>query len=337
MQFEDNRSSHSSREVTPPVLLIHPLAQPLHHVVELLKRGVADRQVALLVAARGDRDPDAEHAEQAALDLQDVVRFLGPRARAAALLRRGLAGDQPLGLAHGEVAADDLHRERRRVRRVEQRAAVPGREPAAVEQQLDRVRQVEQAERVGDVAPALAERARELVLGAVELLGEAAVALGLLDRGEVLALDVLDQRDLERGRVRELLDQHRHLVEPRRLGRAPAPLAGDDLVAPRLARVGADDQRLDHAALPDRVDQRRHRLVLEGLARLERARREVGDRQRRRAPARAGALRGRRPLPGRRLVVLEQRLQPAAELQSGIFGHAASPCSRLRISPARRM
>ena len=58
-------------------------------------------------------------------------------------------------------------------------------------------------------------------------------AARLLERVEVLALDVLDQRHRRRGLVGHVAHQHRHVVEAGEPGGADAPLAGDDLVALR--------------------------------------------------------------------------------------------------------
>ena len=43
-------------------------------------------------------------------------------------------------------------------------------------------------------------------LGVAEFVHQALVALGLFQRRQILALDVLDQRDLERFTIRQLTD-----------------------------------------------------------------------------------------------------------------------------------
>ena len=67
----------------------------------------------------------------------------------------------------------------------------------------------------------------------------APVAARLLDRVEVLALHVLDDRDLERLVVGDLDRHDRHVVQAGALRRAPAPLAGDDLEVVRRAGTAA--------------------------------------------------------------------------------------------------
>src|SRR6185295_14955132 len=105
----------------------------------------------------------------------------------------------------------------------------------------------------------------ELFLGMRIILDEPPVGLRLLDRIEVLALDILDQGDLERLLVAELADDGGDLVQPRALRRAPAPLAGDDLEA---VAVRANDDRLDDAARLDGGGELDQGLLLEDAARL---------------------------------------------------------------------
>ena len=83
---------------------------------------------------------------------------------------------------------------------------------------------------------------------------------------EVLALKVLDDRDLERGVVVDVLDQRRDGPESGLPGGAPAALAGDDLVGVRTER--ADQDRLEDAVLSDRGRQLVEGVLLEDEARL---------------------------------------------------------------------
>ena len=65
---------------------------------------------------------------------------------------------------------------------------------------------------------------------------------GQLDRGQVLAHDVLDQRELERaGLVEGTVDERGDRFLSRQFGGAPAALAGNELV---FVAGGADDHRL---------------------------------------------------------------------------------------------
>jgi hypothetical protein len=112
-------------------------------------------------------------------------------------------------------------------------------------------------------------------------------------------------------------------VKPRPLRRAPAPLAGDDLVA---VAVGADDDRLDQAARLDRGGELVERLLVEMAARLVEMRLDRRDRHHLDAAARRlGTARHRRLLRD----LAEQRGEAAAEagraLADGrVVAHAAA-------------
>ncbi len=79
------------------------------------------------------------------------------------------------------------------------------------------------------------------------------VAGSALQRTEVLPLQVLDQRELQRLRVGELAHYCRDRLQPRELARAPTPLAGNELVATASHR--AQEYGLDDAVRPDRLGQ----------------------------------------------------------------------------------
>ena len=87
-----------------------------------------------------------------------------------------------------------------------------------------------------------------------EVLDQGGAGPRLLDRVEVLADHVLDQRRLQPLGLGLVADDRRHLLQARLLGGAPAALAGDQLVA--AVGEGADQQRLDDAAGLDRGGQR---------------------------------------------------------------------------------
>jgi hypothetical protein len=114
----------------------------------------------------------------------------------------------------------------------------------------------------------------ELFLGMAEVGDQPLIGLGFLDRVEVLALDILDQRDFQRLLVAELADDGRNLVQPRPLRRPPTALAGDDL---ETVAVGPNDDWLDHAARLDRGGQLRQRLLLEDSPRLAGMGFDAGD------------------------------------------------------------
>jgi hypothetical protein len=151
--------------------------------------------------------------------------------------------------------------------------------------------------------------------------GEAAISLRLLDRVEIGALDVLDQRDLERLGLAELAHDSGDLVEVCPLRGSPAPLAGDDLEA---VAVGADHDRLDDSALLDRGGELRQCGLVEGAPGLAGVRLNARSGDHLNAAAAAAA--GYGCLLGR---LAEQRGQAAAEALRAfarLLVHAASAC-----------
>jgi hypothetical protein len=213
----------------------------------------------------------------------------------ARLGRRRAATHQELGRADIEPAPHDLAGQCRRVRRRQQRAGMPGAQRALVELALDGRRQSQQSQRVGDMAAALADCLGDLSLAVPELLHQAAVGLRLLERGQILALQILDERDLQDLGIAKRPDDDRHFVQSGALRRAPPPLAGDQLEF-RSGGAGIGDEiidqivdrphqeRLDDPLLADRL----HKTVEFGFdkapPRLERRRTDCLDRDRARRP-----------------------------------------------------
>ncbi|KAK0330219.1 hypothetical protein LTR94_033717, partial [Friedmanniomyces endolithicus] len=115
------------------------------------------------------------------------------------------------------------------------------------------------------MAARFVDRLGQCLLRVAEFVEQPLIGLRLLDRVEILPLDILQKSDLQRFAVGIVADDDRHLVETRALRRAPAAFAGDDLV---IMAVGADDDRLDHAALGDRGGEFLQRGFVEMAARL---------------------------------------------------------------------
>jgi len=181
----------------------------------------------------------------------------------------------------------------------QQRPRLAGRELAAVEAQLDRVRQLEQAQRVRHGGAALAQPDREVLVGQPRADQQRLVGGGLVERAQVLALDVLDQGQLEGRDVVGIQDHRRDRLALGQAGGPHAALAGDQREAGRAA---LDDDRLQDPVVADRRGQPEQRLVVEGLARLVRVRADLGQRD----------LHHRRPV--RRLTgATDQGVQPPSE------------------------
>ena len=87
------------------------------------------------------------------------------------------------------------------------------------------------------MAAALAQGARQLLLGVAELVDQPTVAVRFLERREVLALHVFEQRDLQGLAVRQRVDHDRQLVAAGELSGPPTPFPGDDLIMIRHRRA----------------------------------------------------------------------------------------------------
>src|SRR3990170_26961 len=231
-------------------------AEQVGEALELVGRRVHDLDLAAALVAR---DPHARHERALERPFERAeLRGAAPALARPALPRarelRG-AADRVLRGPHRPVVREDLVAQAellRRARQREQRARVAHREPSGAQVGLDRLRQLEQAQAVGDGAAVLADPLRQLLLRPAELREQVLVRLGLLHRVQVVAQQVLDERELEALRVRGLPHERGDPVEPGQARRAPAALAGDELVA---RAQSAHDHRLDHARRPDRGDK----------------------------------------------------------------------------------
>src|SRR5215471_9362611 len=188
------------------------------------------------------------------------------------------------------------------------------------------------------MAAALADRLGDIALAPPEFLHEPAVGLGLLERRQILALQVFDQRDLQHLGIAERTNDDRDLVQPGALRRAPAPLAGNQLeFGARIAGIVDEvvdrthQQRLHDPLLADRLHEPIELGFRKTPPRLEWRRADCLDRH--------GA---RRPWPAQyaRAALAEQCRQAAPELRSlraitNTAAHAAAPC-RSRAGPAFR-
>ena len=146
---------------------------------------------------------------------------------------------------------------------------------------------------------------RDLLVGEPEVLDELLVGAGLLERVQLLALEVLDQRLLERGVVVGLAHERGDRLEPDPPCGAPSALPRDELEA---VAGRAHEHRLEQPDLADRVGERAEGLLVELVARLVRVRLDRGDR---RSPAARAALGRVRLGRARRDQGAEPSTQPA--------------------------
>ena len=101
---------------------------------------------------------------------------------------------------------------------------MPRRERPLLERGPDRHRELQEPEGVRDRRTVLADALGDLFLRQAEVLAEVAVGVGLLERRQVAALEVLDEGEEEVVAVRESLADHDgHLASvPRGERRGPA-------------------------------------------------------------------------------------------------------------------
>ena len=161
--------------------------------------------------------------------------------------------------------------------------------------------------------PVEAQLGSQLFLSHLELLEILLEPLGLLDRVQVAALDVLDQRRLEDLLVVEFHDVDWHFRESGGLGSAEPPFAGDELIAV-LGRP--NDQWLQHAVGLDALRERLRLIVVEPLSRLIRV--ELNLDRPQFAPT--GPPSAASAIPR----IPQERVQPPAETRFRGF-HARSP------------
>jgi len=141
-------------------------------------------------------------------------------------------------------------------------------EAAVAEVVLECGAEFEQPERVGNHGAAFADFEGDLLLCELELLDQLRVTLGFLHRVEVLALQILDQGQLEHGAVVGFPHDDGHLGQAQKLGCAPAALTRDEF---EMAVAFADDQGLNDALLADGISELAQRFRRKVLSRLQRA------------------------------------------------------------------
>ena len=164
------------------------------------------------------------------------------RLGSARLLR---LADQRFGLANRERTGNDVAREAqldRLVANPEQGARVSHRQRARREVRAHFLWQAQEPHVVGDRRTILPDGVGNLLLCEMEVVGETTIGLRLFDRIEILALDVLDQRDRQQLIFGNVANDNRYFQEAGALRCPPATFAGHDLV---VAIDAPDDDRLD--------------------------------------------------------------------------------------------
>jgi hypothetical protein len=172
--------------------------------------------------------------------------------------------------------------------------------------------EVQQAKRVRDGRTRLADAFGDTFLRQPELVDELAIGKRLVDRIEIRALDVLDERHLELVPVRELADERGDPLEAREARGTNAALAGDELVP--VEGLG-DEHGLQDAMFADARRQLLEPGVVHVTTRLVRVGHEPGKRHVHDGRGTRGPLR-------------DQRGEPPSEGASRavrVHGHATAP------------
>src|SRR5437588_3290101 len=151
----------------------------------------------------------------------------------------------------------------------QQRTAVSRAELPFFDPVLNWLLQLEQANCVGHCCAVLASALSNLLLGHVKLIHQALESAGCFHGVQVFALDVFDERHLERELVGDLLHDGCYFGEAGSLGGTPAALPGYQL---KLGADRPDNQRLNDAARLDGTCELVEALLVEFCARLVRTR-----------------------------------------------------------------
>ena len=144
--------------------------------------------------------------------------------------------DQGLEVPHGQVLLHAFFRrvdKERLVLQTEERPRVSRGEQPVAQHGPHGFGEVQKPQGVGHGAPRFAHLLRHLLLRQAPAVDEGLEGGGFLEGGQILPLQVLDQRDPGRRRVVRLHHHHGELLQPRQLRCAEPALAGDDLVAVR--------------------------------------------------------------------------------------------------------
>ena len=179
------------------------------------------------------------------------------------------------------------------------------------------------------MAARLVNQLPDFILGMAVAVDQLLIALRLLERVQVLALNILDQRQLGHGRFVDLADNRGDRSGGARVG--PRASAARPRRSEILA-IGAKQDRLEHAALRNRFGELVERLLVKLDARLA----GVGPDPRDLDLAHSAA---RRRVRGRGRVRLFAQKRGKAAAQTRRLAHAATAsCGKRPItSRARRM
>ena len=165
-------------------------------------------------------------------------------------------GHDALGLPDRDPAAGDFVRQvdlQPRTTERRKRLGVTERQSTVADVFLDLGRKGEQSKQIRDRRALLADAVRDFLLSQPQVVDEGLESKRRLQRVQLLALDVLDQRDLEKLIVADVAYQSRDLEQAGTLRSTPAALTDDQLVFTIFDR--AYDDRLDDALSLQRLGE----------------------------------------------------------------------------------
>ena len=172
------------------------LLQPGEDAVELLEARVRDGELARAAGLRFDRHLGAERLRERFLEAREIGIGGARIAPAAAPAGMRELMDEPFGFAHRQPLRDHARGRRRLLsrRQREERARMAHVELSAHQVRLHRFRELAQAQEIADGAARASHGLRGGVVGEAEFGDQAMNAVRLLERVQILALDVLDER-----------------------------------------------------------------------------------------------------------------------------------------------
>ena len=141
---------------------------------------------------------------------------------------------------------------------------------AHVDHILDLLHQLEQSKQVGNGRAGPSDRVGGFLVGHLEVIDQAAQRRGLLQRIEVFALDIFDQRHCNGDFIRHVTHDRRDGLDTGDLRGTPASFAGDQFVT--IVPGRAHHYRLHHTLRPDRICQLIQLVLVENRSRLKAAR-----------------------------------------------------------------
>ena len=134
-------------------------------------------------------------------------------------------------------------------------------------------------------------------------------------------MNVFDDRNFERLRIGQFLDEDRHLMQLRLLRRPPAPFTRNNFISVRFALGRTHDDGLQNALLADRVGEIGQFLFAENMAGLKRIGAQEFDRDLADTARRGCCFIAQ----GERRIIADQGSKASSKAARAFFGHCHHP------------